>query len=107
MFTPTRRSTSPDARRRSTRPLVAAALCAAFVAAAPAAAHAQAVTDPDTVGDMAKLTFTDNGETLAPAPERTLNDVSSTTLAHRTDRVAIRVDYVELKRKAGGRYQSL
>ncbi len=107
MFTRTRSSTSPAPRRRSARPLVVAALCAALVAAAPAPAQAQAVDDPDADGDMAMLTFTDNGEAFVPAPERTLNDVSNTTLAHRTHRVAVRVDYVELKRKAGGRYQSL
>jgi hypothetical protein len=37
-----------------------------------------------------------------PVPDRTLNDVSNTTLSHGHRRVAITVDYVDLKRRAGG-----
>ena len=90
--------------RRSMRPLVVAALCAALVAAAPATARAQTVGDPDTVGDM--VTFNDD-DTAVVAPDRALNDVSSTTLAHRAHRLTIDVDYVDLRRRAGGDYQSL
>ena len=88
--------------RRASRPFVVAALCAAFVAAAPAMAQAQTVSDADTVGDM--ITFNDN-DAVVPASERTLNDVSSTTLAHGARRVAIAVHYVDLERT--GEFQSL
>ena len=89
--------------RRSSRPFVVAALCAAFVAAAPAAARAQTVSDADTVEDM--ITFNDE-DAVVVAPERTLNDVSSTTLAHGVRRVAIEVDFVDLKKRTG-EFQSL
>lgn len=103
MSTPTTAPTSSSLVRRSTRPFVVAALCAAFVAAAPATAQAQTVSDADTVGDM--ITF-NNEDAAVPAPERTLNDVSNTRIAHGARRVAIKVDYVDLKRRAGG-FQSL
>jgi hypothetical protein len=65
-------------------------------------AHAETLADADTVGDMAKLTVTEEqGETLVPAPERRSNDVNKTRLTHGTRRVAVRVNYVELKRKPG------
>jgi hypothetical protein len=102
MSTPTRAPSSSSLLRRSTRPFVVAALCAAFVAA-PATAQAQSVSDADTVGDM--ITFNDD-DAVVLAPERTLNDVSNTTLAHGARRVAIEVDYVDLKKRAGG-FQSL
>ena len=85
---------------RSARLLVAAALCVALVAATPAAANAASVDDADSVGDMVR-----NGRT--PDPERTLNDISHTKLTHGARRVAIKVDYADLKRKAGGRSQYL
>ena len=83
--------------RRSSRPLVAAALCAALVAATPAASHAETVDDVDAVGDMIVY----DGAPI-PVPDRTLNDVSNTRFTHGGRRVAIRVDYVDLKKKAGG-----
>ena len=95
---------SPARWRRPARPLLAAALCAAVVAGAPAAAHAETVSDPDTVGDM--VTF-DDQDAVVPVPERRLNDVSSTRLRHGVRRLAVRVDYVDLMKKAGGEYQSL
>jgi hypothetical protein len=103
MSTPTRASSSSSLVRQSTRPFVLAALCAAFVAAAPATAQAQSVSDADTAGDM--ITFNDD-DAVVLAPERTLNDVSSTTLAHGARKVAIEVDYVDLKKRVGG-FQSL
>lgn len=103
MSTPTRTPSSSSLVRRSTRPFVVAAMCAAFVAAAPATAQAQSVSDADTVGDM--ITFNDD-DAVVLAPERTLNDVSNTTLAHGARRVAIEVAYVDLKKRAGG-FQSL
>lgn len=102
MFAPTRRSESPGLGRRSTRPLVVAALCAAAVAISPPSARAGTLTEPDAVGDM--VTF-DESDAVVPIPERSLNDVSSTRLTHRANRVAIRVDYVDLKR--GGDVQGL
>lgn len=98
MSTRTRAPRPSGLVRRSSRPFVVAALCAAFVAAAPATAQAQTVSDADTVGDM--ITFNDD-DAVVLAPERTLNDVSNTTLAHRARRVAIAVDYVDLKKRAG------
>lgn len=107
----TRMATTTSLRfgRCSARLLVSAALCAALVAATPATARAETVDDADATGDMATQSLVDDEEedTLVPAPERTLNDVSSTMLAHRTRRVAIRVDYVDLKKKAGGEPQVL
>jgi hypothetical protein len=103
MSTRTRVPGSSGLGRRSTRPFVVAVLCAAFVAAAPATAQAQTASDADTVGDM--ITFNDD-DAVVLAPERTLNDVSSTTLAHRARRVAIEVNYVDLKKRTGG-FQSL
>ena len=102
MSTRTSAPSSSGLVRRASRPFVVAALCAAFVAAAPATAQADTVSDADTVGDM--ITFNDN-DAVVLAPERTLNDVSSTTLAHAVRRVAIAVHYVELKRT--GEFQSL
>lgn len=90
--------------RRSARPLLAAVLCATFVAGASATAHAETVRDPDTVGDM--VTF-DEDDAVVLAPERTLNDVRNTELRHGARRVAVRVDYVDLKKEAGGEYQGL
>ncbi len=104
MFTRIGSPVSRGLGRRSARPLLAAALCAAFVAGAPATAHAETVSDPDTVGDM--VTFNDD-DAVVLVPERTLNDVSNTKLRHGARRVAVRVDYVDLKKKAGGEYQSL
>jgi hypothetical protein len=83
---------------------VVSALSAALVAATPAPAQVRTVDDPDTVGDV--ITFNDD-DAAVPAPERTLNDVSNTTLTHGARRVAIKVDYVDLKKRAGGDYQSL
>ncbi len=87
---------------RFVRPVVAAALCAAFVVAAPVPAQAQTLTDPDTVGDV--ITFNAN-DAVVPVPKRTLNDVARTRLRHGTTRVAIRVDYVDLKK--GGDVQAI
>ena len=87
---------------RSGRLLVAAALCALLVAATPATANAERVNDADTVGDMVRY----DGDPV-PAPDRTLNDISNTTLTHGGRRVAIRVGYVGLKRRAGGLAQYL
>lgn len=98
---------SPASRgpgRRSARPLLAAALCAAFVAGVPATAHAETLTDRDTVGDV--ITYNDE-DAAVTVPDRTLNDVSNTKLRHGPRRVAVRVDYVDLRKKAGGDYQSL
>ena len=99
MFTRTRSSTSPDARRPSARPLGVAALCVALVWATPAVANAQAVAHPDAVGDMAR----DSNTGLAPAPKRTGNDASNTAIFHGARRVTIRVDYVDLAKTAGER----
>lgn len=93
MSTRSRASASSDLVHRLSRPFVVAALCAAFMATAPATAQTE--SDADTVGDM--ITFNDN-DAVVLAPERTLNDVSNTTLAHGTRRVTIEVDYVDLKR---------
>jgi hypothetical protein len=98
---------SPPSRglgRRSARQLLATALGLALVAGAPATARAETVSDPDAVGDM--VTF-DDQDAAVQVPERTLNDVSSTKLRHGARRIAVRVDYVDLKRKAGGDYQRL
>ena len=88
---------------RSTRALGIAALCAALVAVTPGAAQAQTITDPDAVGDV--ITFNENDADV-PVPERTLNDVSATTLTHSARRVAIRVEYVDLSKRADD-YQGL
>lgn len=120
MYARTKDPTAHGLGRRSTRSLVAAALCAALVAAAPAtaavpataqartvearAAQARTISDPDTVGDM--VTFNADDAAVV-APDRTLNDVRSTRLAHRAHRVTIDVDYVDLRRRAGGDYQRL
>ena len=103
MSTRTKVPGSSGLGRRSTRHFVVAALCAAFVAAAPASAQAQTVSDADTVGDM--ITFNDD-DAVVLAPERTRNDVSNTTLAHGARRVAIKVNYVDLKKRTG-EFQSL
>lgn len=83
--------------RRLSRPLVAAALWAALVAATPADAHAETVDDADAVGDM----VVHDGDPV-PVPDRTLNDVRRTRFTHGGRRVAIKVDYVGLKKEAGG-----
>ena len=88
---------------RSTRALGIAALCAALVAVTPGAAQAQTVTDPDAVGDV--ITFNEDDADV-PVPERTLNDVSATTLTHSARRVAIRLEYVDLSKRADD-YQGL
>jgi len=100
------RTSAPNSSRfvlRSIRPFVVASMCAAFVAAAPATAQAQTVSDADTVGDM--ITFNQD-DAVVLAPERTVNDVSHTSMAHRARRVAIEVDYVDLKKRTG-EFQSL
>lgn len=104
MVTSTRDPASRGRVRRSTPPLLAGVLCAALVAGTPTAAHAKTISDPDTVGDM--ITFNDQ-DAVVLVPERTLNDVRNTTLRHGARRVAAQVDYVDLKQKAGGDYQSL
>lgn len=81
-----------------------AAVAALSVPALAMPAQAQTVADADTVGDMATY---DDDDVAVPAPERTLNDVSNVTLSHRARRVAVQVDYTDLRRKAGGEYQSL
>jgi hypothetical protein len=80
---------------------VTVALCAALLAATPTTAEAERVDDADTVGDMARMP---SGRVDS---ERTLNDISNTKLTHGDRRVAITVDYVDLRRKAGGRSQYL
>ena len=82
---------------RLARPLVAGALCAALVAATPATASAESVDDADRIGDVMRMALEDSPR---PVPERTLNDISNTKLTHRHRGVRIRVDYVDLKRKA-------
>jgi hypothetical protein len=100
MFTTTRKPVpSRGAAGRLTRTLVAAGLCATFVAAVPAPAQAQTLTDPDAVGDMAEF----SGESPVPAPGRTLNDITSTRLSHGATRISLRVDYVDLQ-KVGEQY---
>jgi hypothetical protein len=101
MFTRMRSCASRNTR--SMRPLGVAAFCAALVAVTPAAAQAQTVTDPDTVGDV--ITFNED-DAAVPVPERTLNDVSATTLTHSARRVAIRLQYVDLSKRADD-YQGL
>lgn len=85
---------------RGRRPFVVAALCAALVAAIPAPAQAQKITIPDAVGDMVREDWDDDGH--VPTPDRRLNDVKRTKLVHGVNRVKIRVDFVDLRRKAGG-----
>lgn len=85
--------------RRSSLTLAAAAALTIPALAMPALA--QTIDDTDTVGDMVVVTFDDKSGSLVPAPERTLNDVSRTRLRHGTRRVGIKVDYADLKRKAG------
>jgi hypothetical protein len=97
MPAPARNSESP---RRGA--LVAAALCAAVVGLAPATAQSQTLTDPDAAGDVVRF---GKDERVVAVPERTLNDVSSTRLTHSASRVAIRVEYVDLKK--GGDVQGL
>lgn len=99
MFPRTSGPTSRGLGRRAARPLLAAGLCGALVAGAPATAHAETVSDPDTVEDM--VTF-DDQDAVVHVPERTLNDVSNTKLRHGARRVAVRVDYVGLDKSAGG-----
>lgn len=102
MFTRIGSFASRGLGRRSASTLLAGALCVAVVAATPATAHAETLADADTVGDMAKLTYTEEeGETLVPAPERRSNDVTRTRLTHGARRVGVRVNYVDLKRKPG------
>ena len=86
---------------RAARPLLTAALCAALVAATPATANAERVSDPDTVGDL--VADSPQGRTLDP--ERTLNDIGNIKLTHSHRRVAIEVEYANLRRTAGGRSQ--
>ncbi len=104
MFTRIASRASRGPGQRPTGRSLAAALCAAFVAGASATAHAESVSDSDTVGDM--VTFNDD-DAVVLAPGRTLNDVSNTKLRHGTRRIAVRADYVDLKRRAGGEYQSV
>jgi hypothetical protein len=99
VFTHHTRTIVRGLRPRWARVLVTAALCAALVAT-PATANAESVDDDDTIGDMSR-----NART--PDPERTLNDISHTKLTHGARSVAIKVDYVDLKRRAGGRFQYL
>ncbi len=85
---------------RLTRPLAVAALATALVAAAPAAAQAQTVTNPDTVGDVVRIDY--NTGATTPAPNRANGDVTSTTLTHSATRVSVRVEYAELRRVGAG-----
>jgi hypothetical protein len=75
------------------------------MAATPATAYAESVDDADTVGDMVRYSLGSGATT--PVPERTLNDISNTKLTHGDRRVGIKVDYVDLKRKARHRIQYL
>ena len=104
MFTRIGHTAARDSGRRPALLLLAAVLCAGFLATTPAAAHAETVSDPDTVGDM--ITF-DDEDAVVLVPERKLNDVSTTRLRHGARRIAVRVDYVDLRKKAGGDYQRL
>lgn len=90
----TSRSKTPSNPRRLARLVVAPVLCAAAVAA-PAPALAQTITDSDATGDMVQ--YADGGP-FRPAPDRTRNDVSATTLTHSATRIRIRVRYVDLRR---------
>src|SRR5688572_16234029 len=81
------------------RPLVFAALCAAFIAGTLAPAHAQRVTDTDAVGDMVKYDWDADG--YVPVPDRRLNDVTNTKLVHDVNRVKIRVDFLACGRRPG------
>lgn len=105
MFTRSRKLPSPGLARRSTRPFMVAALCAALLGVAPVTAHAQTFTDRDTVGDVVRFSDSDTDNIVVPAPLRRLNDVTRTRLAHGASRVAVRVDYGELRR--GGDVQGL
>ena len=88
-----------EPRRRTARALTLGALCAAVVAGSPAPAQAQTIVDADTTGDVAMATVDDNDEqVVVPVPDRELNDISSTSLAHNARRIAVRVEYAELKR---------
>ena len=90
----TSRSKTASSPRCLARLVVAPMLCAAAVAA-PAPALAQTITDSDATGDMVR--YVDGGQ-WRPAPDRTRNDVSSTTLTHSATRIRIRVRYVDLRR---------
>jgi hypothetical protein len=76
-------------------------LCVALVAL-PATGRAEVLDDVDAIGDMIVL-----DADPVPAPERALNDIRSTTLIHGDRRVVIAVDYVDLRKQAGGPGQHL
>jgi hypothetical protein len=86
----------------SIRPLVIASLSAALVVAAPAAAQAQSISNADTVGDVTRVTFHSAGADVSPAPQRALEDVTSTRLTHSATRVSVRVKFAELRRIGTG-----
>lgn len=88
------RSPRSLAAGRLARPLLVATLCAAFVTTSPASAQARTEVDVDAVGDVAN--FAD--ESLVPAPERTIGDISGSTLTHSATRVGVRVDFVDLQK---------
>lgn len=87
--------------------LTLAAVAALTVPALAVPAEAETVVDADTTGDMVRVDYIEESDTFiyVPVPGRTLNDVSEATLDHRRRRVAIELDFVALKRKAGGQPQ--
>ena len=94
---------TPDRPRgRSARPLVIAGLSATMLLTCPAAAQAQRISNPDTVGDVTRVTFQRGGADVTPAPHRALDDVTSTRLTHSASRISVRVRYAELQRVGTG-----
>lgn len=109
--------------RTAAATLVAAAAVTALAMVAPATLtpdrepdpleddQTLAVEDADTIGDMVMVDDPRRAggseEGFVPAPERALNDISNTTLSHGVHRVAVEVDFVDLKKQNTGGGQSL
>ena len=87
-------------RGRFARTLAVAVLATALVAAAPGAAEAGTISNPDVAGDMTEIDY--DGGPSTPAPDRVRVDVLNTTLTHGTRRVSIRVEYADLDFAEGG-----
>lgn len=94
-MSPTPSSSSPRIGvRRAARLVVAPVLCVATLGS-PAPALAETFTDSDATGDMVR--YVDGGP-LRPASDRSVNDVTATTLTHSTTRIRLHVQYVDLRR---------
>ncbi len=94
MSTGSRSFSPPGHAGRFLRPVVAAALCSAFVVASPVPARAQTATDADAVADIVEW----SGEHPVPSPGRTHGDITSTRLTHGANSVRIRVEYADLQK---------